>query len=134
MSTPRNFKIKLVVTAVASILAMPFAAAFAAFPEVLSSGDMESMSNWYGRAGGLAGSDRVMTTQRQAKGSAPVGMVFDHDVAARTNMSLDRNRNAGIGITYDEDVAARTNNSRAHAPAQSLEAVGVANERSATQQ
>ena len=51
--------------------------------DIVSGGDLRSVDKWYGRAGGLAGSDRVGAL---STGDAKVGVVFDQDVAARTNM------------------------------------------------
>src|SRR5689334_9510990 len=74
--------------------------------DMLRSANAASMDKWYGRAGGLVGSDRVMalgSTQGER-----VGVVYDADVAKRNNMAA-REANASIAITYDKDVAARNN-------------------------
>ena len=64
------------------------------------------MGQWYGRAGGLAGSDRVGGLHT---GSAKVGVTYDPDIAARTNMQRSQAEPASVGVTYDADIAARTN-------------------------
>jgi hypothetical protein len=71
--------------------------------------DTQTIENSYGRAGGLAGSDRVvgLTT-----GQRSIGVTYDRDVAARTNMSTDRASGTSVGITYDKEIAARTNMQR----------------------
>jgi hypothetical protein len=71
--------------------------------------DTQTIEKSYGRAGGLAGSDRIagLTT-----GNQPIGVTYDQDVAARTNMSTDRANTERVGVTYDEEVAARTNMQR----------------------
>jgi hypothetical protein len=87
------------------------ATAAVAAGSTLKSGDMSQVGQWYGRAGGLVGSDRVANLGGNA--SAPkVTVAYDKDVAARTNMPSDRTEGAGIAITYDKDVAKRTNMSQ----------------------
>ena len=78
--------------------------------DVVTSGDVESVRQWYGHAGGLAGSDRVGGLR---VGSSKVGVTYDPDVAARTNMQRSQMEPASVGVTYDPDVAARTNMPRA---------------------
>ena len=78
--------------------------------DTLKTGDSHNMDKWYGRAGGLVGSDRV-----EAIGKATgdrVGISYDQEVAKRTNMPRDGADKGGIGITYDKDVASRTNMQR----------------------
>ena len=60
------------------------------------------------RAGGLVGADRVAHLEGNAA-AAQVGVTYDKDVAARTNMSSDRPGATSVGISYDQDVAQRTN-------------------------
>jgi len=82
--------------------------------ETLKTGDSHNMDKWYGRAGGLAGSDRV-----EAIGKATgerVGISYDQDVAKRTNMPGRAVDKSNIGIT--KDVASRTNMQRDVPPAQ----------------
>ena len=59
--------------------------------DIVSSGDLRSVDKWYGRAGGLAGSDRVGAL---STGDAKVGVIFDQDVAARIGV--------GVGIARIE--------------------------------
>jgi hypothetical protein len=73
------------------------------------------VGQWYGRAGGLVGSDRVANLRGNIK-SAEVAITYDKDVAARTNMPSDRTEGAPVAITYDKDVAKRTNMGRAQEP------------------
>ena len=83
----------------------------------LRSGDPISMEKWYGRAGGLVGSDRVMAI---GKSSADrVGISYDADVAKRTNMQREGVKKGDIAITHDKDVAERTNMQRDLPPTQS---------------
>ena len=83
----------------------------------LSTGNVDSMGGqWYGRAGGLVGSDRVMAIGKASSDRNQVGITYDKDVAQRTNMQRDSADNGNIGITYDKDVAARTNMSRGEQP------------------
>src|SRR5512147_518793 len=90
-------------------------AAFAAGP-VLKTGDVAQSSLWYGRAGGLTGSDRVAHLQGHATASTDIAVTYDKDVAARTNMSANRDSASSVGISYDKDVAARTNMPRGSEP------------------
>jgi hypothetical protein len=98
-----NIKSLLSAMAIAATLG---SSAYAA--DTVTTGDMGSVDKWYGRAGGLAGSDRV---DRLRVGETKVGVIFDQDVATRTNM----HREAGtsqLGVSWDRDVAARTNMGR----------------------
>ena len=45
-----------------------------------------------------------------------IGVSYDRDVAARTNMSVDRITGQGVTVTYDRDVAERTNMGRVERP------------------
>ena len=78
--------------------------AFAA--DLVTTGDVNTVNQWYGRAGGLAGSDRVSNL---TAGTTKVGVAYDADVAARTNMPRAQATNGNVSVTYDADVAARTN-------------------------
>jgi hypothetical protein len=69
----------------------------------------QTIDKSYGRAGGLAGSDRVAGL---TAGDQPVGITYDRAVAERTNMSTDRASATSVGVTYDEQVAERTNMQR----------------------
>ena len=62
--------------------------AIAAGP-ILKSGDISQASMWYGRAGGLVGAERVTHLEGNSA-ATQVGVAYDKDVAARTNMSSDR--------------------------------------------
>lgn len=90
-------------------------AAIAAGP-TLKAGDMSHVDHWYGRAGGLVGAERVAYLQPDIGSSAQVGVAYDKDVAARTNMQSDRETGAPVAITYDKDVAQRTNMPRGQEP------------------
>ena len=85
--------------------------------ETLRAGDPISMDKWYGRAGGLVGSDRVMAIGKSSANR--VGITYDVDVAKRTNMPREGAGKNEIGITYDKDVASRTNMQRDVPPTQS---------------
>ena len=95
-----NAKLLLSAIAVAATLG---GSAYAA--DIVTSGDLSTVDQWYGRAGGLAGSDRISALHT---GNSTVGVTFDQDVAARTNMSRDA-RNSQVGVSWDREVAARTN-------------------------
>ena len=76
--------------------------------DIVTTGDLGTVDKWYGRAGGLAGSDRV---NQLHVGQDKVGVSFDQEVAARTNMSRERSPSQ-LGVTWDREVAARTNMQR----------------------
>jgi opacity protein-like surface antigen len=96
---------KFLISAIAVAAALS-GSAYAA--DIVSTGDLSSVDKWYGRAGGLAGSDRVSQLHT---GDTKVGVIFDQDVAARTNMHREQTP-AQVGVTWDRDVAARTNMQR----------------------
>jgi hypothetical protein len=96
-----NTKLLISVVAAASALSLNAVAA-----DLVTSSDTNTINQWYGRAGGLAGSDRVSNL---AAGTNKVGVVYDADVAARTNMPRAQAGNGNVAVTYDADVAARTN-------------------------
>lgn len=101
-------------TLLASALAAAVLVAPAAFADssTLTSGNLSTVDQWYGRAGGLVGAGRVAALP--AAGSNPgITITYDRDVAARTNMPLDRSNGAGVTVTYDREVAERTNMGRA---------------------
>jgi len=111
-----NAKFLLSAVAVAAALC---GSAYAA--DIVTSGDLSTVGKWYGRAGGLAGSDRVGGLQA---GQSTVGVTFDQEVAERTNMSRDP-RTSQVGVSWDRDVAARTNMPRGDAtPASTATAPG----------
>jgi len=68
-----------------------------------------AMSQWYGRAGGLVGSDRVMGMMKAAKVRHCVRVAYSKEVAERTNMHREEAANGCVTSTYDKGVAARTN-------------------------
>jgi hypothetical protein len=92
--------------------------------DALSSGDVDSMGQWYGRAGGLVGSDRVMAIGKASGDGNRVIIAHDQDVAQRTNMHRDAADNRSVGIAYDKDVAARTNMPRGE-QSEPIKAAGV---------
>jgi len=95
------------------VSAMAVAAAFALnvhAADEIHSGDLNSMNKWYGNAGGLTDSDRVTGLK---VGTSKVGVAYDADVAARTNMPRSEVSKSNAGVSYDADVAARTNMPRA---------------------
>jgi hypothetical protein len=96
--------------------------------EILTVSDPASMGQWYGRAGGLVGSDRVMAVAQAANAGSPVRITYDKDVAERTNMPRQEAANGAVTITYDRDVAARTNMSRGDNTKQPTKAVGAPKE------
>jgi hypothetical protein len=106
----------------ASVAAAAAFSASVAFADssVLKAGSVGSADHWYGRAGGPVGADRIAAL-RTNDSNPGIGVSYDHDVAARTNMSTDRAPGQSVGVTYDEEVAARTNmaRSRSTAPVQS---------------
>jgi opacity protein-like surface antigen len=74
--------------------------------DVVTTGDTSTIGQWYGRAGGLAGSDRVSGL---ATSNTKIGVSYDADVAARTNMPRAQATGHDVGVSYDADVATRTN-------------------------
>src|SRR4051812_9275554 len=91
------------------ISAAALAAAFAGnlyAADVVTTGDLNNIGQWYGRAGGLAGSDRV--TGFPTAG-AKVGISYDAEVATRTNMQRRDDNGSQLGVSYDAEVAKRTN-------------------------
>jgi hypothetical protein len=113
MKAKSRFKVQLAVAA--AISALSIGAAFAG-GDTLRTGDVDQMSHWYGNAGGLQGSDRVMFLGKSATGNQQVGITYDKDVAQRTNMQRESASTKDIGITYDKDVAERTNLPRSDKP------------------
>jgi hypothetical protein len=100
-----------------AIAALSIVSEVALGDDTLRSGDVLNIDKWYGRAGGLVGSDRVMAI---GKSSADrVGITYDADVAKRTNLPRDGTAKGDVSITSDKDVANRTNMQRDVPPAQS---------------
>jgi hypothetical protein len=107
------------------ISAMAAAAAFAVnvhATDVVNSGDLNTVNNWYGRAGGLTDADRITGL---TAGKSRVGVAYDADVAARTNMSRAQATHNQVGVTYDADVAARTNMQRGVGDTGDAKAAGI---------
>ena len=100
-----------------AIMALSIGSEVAVSDETLRSGDSFSMDKWYGRAGGLVGSDRVTAIGKSSAGR--VGIIYDADVAKRTNMQREGSSKGDVSITYDKDVAERTNMQRDLPPPQS---------------
>jgi len=117
MNTKLQLKTKVTLFALATAMFAGFATGDES--QVLNSGDVGTMSKWYGRAGGLAGSDAV--SNARANG-ANVSITYDKDVAERTNMTRDPADGKNIGIAYDKDVADRTNMSRSQTAPESVKA------------
>jgi hypothetical protein len=113
MKAKSHFKVQAVVAA--GICALSIGAAFAG-GDTLRTGDVDTMGQWYGRAGGLTDSDRVTVLGKPASGNQQVGITYDKDVAQRTNMQRESASSKDIGIAYDKDVAERTNLPRSEKP------------------
>jgi hypothetical protein len=73
--------------------------------DVTTTGDLDKADKWYGRAGGLIGADHV----KRVTAGTRVGVTYDADVAARTNMSHREGGTESLGVSYDATVAERTN-------------------------
>src|SRR5262249_10134951 len=99
--TIMNTKLLISIFAAAAALSIN---AYAA--DQVTSSDANSIVNGYVRAGGLIGVDRVSGLKA---GGAQVGVAYDADVAARTNMPRAQGAAQTVGVSYDADVAARTN-------------------------
>jgi hypothetical protein len=102
MSIGAKMNIKLLVSTIAAASAL---AGTAYAGDVLTGGDLSTVDKWYGRAGGLVGSDRVSALR---PGESKVGVTFDQEVAERTNMHREPGTSQ-VGISRDAEVAARTN-------------------------
>jgi hypothetical protein len=100
---------KLLVSAVAAAT-LGVTTAYAG-SDVLKAGDASTMSQWYGRAGGLVGAQRIAAL-RANDANPGIGITYDRAIAERTNMSVDRPADKGVTVTYDREVAARTNMAR----------------------
>ena len=106
MTMKCNLKVQV---AVAAVLGALSAGSAVAGSDILKSGNVEQMSQWYGNAGGLQGTDRVMVLGKSASESKEVGIAYDKDVAERTNMPRHDVPSTTAGIAYDKDVVERTN-------------------------
>jgi hypothetical protein len=96
----------------AALLALGIGSTFAGDVKVLTTVDGATMGQWYGRAGGLVGAERIEAITKATSPGGPIGITYDKDVAARTNVPRQDAGNGTVGITYDKDVADRTNMSR----------------------
>ena len=112
-----NAKLLISVIAAAAAFAVNAHAA-----DVVTSGDLSTVDKWYGRAGGLTDADRVSALKA---GTTKVGISYDADVAARTNMARGQATHNQVGVTYDADVAARTNMPRTGDAAGQAQAAGT---------
>jgi hypothetical protein len=119
MNAKLQLKTKVTLFALAAGAAMFAGSAIGGESQVLNSGDVESMSKWYGRAGGLTGSDAVSAARANG---AKVSITYDKDVAERTNMTREPADGKNIGITYDKDVVDRTNMTRNQTTPESVKA------------
>ena len=107
----------------AAAMTLSMGSAFADAGKV-TTGNSATMDHWYGRAGGLVGAERIEAINKATLPGGGIGITYDKDVAARTNMPRQDAQNGGVGITYDKDVAERTNMSRGETP-QPIKAVGA---------
>jgi hypothetical protein len=119
MNTKLQLKTKVTLFALAAGAAMFAGSAIGDESQALNSGDVESMSKWHGRAGGLTGSDAVSAARTSG---AKVSVTYDKDVAERTNMTREPAEGKNIGVTYDKDVADRTNMTRSKTAPDSVKA------------
>jgi hypothetical protein len=108
----------------AAVVTLSMGSAFADGGNVLTTGDSTTMGRWYGRAGGLVGSERIEAINKATFAGGGIGITYDKDVAARTNMPRQDAQNGGVGISYDKDVAERTNMPRGE-KTQPIKAVGA---------
>jgi hypothetical protein len=119
MKAKLQLKTKVTLFALAAAATVFAGSAIGDESQVLNSGDVESMSKWYGRAGGVTGSDSVSAPHANG---AKVGITYDKDVAERTNMTREPADGKNIGISYDKDVATRTNMTRGQTTPESVKA------------
>jgi hypothetical protein len=115
--TSRN---KLLMSVLAASAALSINAAFAQ-SSTLKASDLSQLNHWYGRAGGLVGSDRISGLTMHTPGNQAVGISFDAAVQARTNMPMNRGSGSEVTVTYDQAVAERTNMPRGSEPVQAAE-------------
>jgi len=106
MTSKAQLKVRAVATA--AFCALSIGAAFAG-GDTLRTGDMDTVGQWYGRAGGLTDSDRITALSKPGTGNQQVGIAYDKDIAERTNMPRESASSKDIGIAYDKDVVDRTN-------------------------
>jgi hypothetical protein len=108
---PIQVSMSAVALALAAVMGMTGKAVHAEGP-VLKSSNQNQFDQWYGRAGGTTGTQRIDALHEATLPPPNVGISYDKDVAARTNMQREGVENNEIGITYDEGIAARTNMGR----------------------
>jgi hypothetical protein len=123
MTMKSNMKVQVAVAAALGVLSMGSAVAGS---DILKSGDVDQMSQWYGNAGGLQGTDRVMVLGKSGSAGKEVGIAYDKDVAERTNMQRNQVPSGTASITYDKDVAERTNSPRSQ-KSTAIQEAGVSN-------
>jgi len=123
MTMKSNLKVQVAVAAVLGVLSMGSAVAGS---DILKSGNVDQMGQWYGNAGGLQGTDRVMVLGKSTSEGKEVGIAYDKDVAERTNMQRHQVPSGTAAITYDKDVAERTNSQRGQKPT-AIQEAGVSN-------
>jgi len=109
MTMKSNLKVQVAVAAVIGALSIGSAVADS---DILKSGNVDQMGQWYGNAGGLQGTDRVMVLGKATTAGKEVGIAYDKDVAERTNMQRSQVPSGNAAIIYDKDVAERTNSQR----------------------
>jgi hypothetical protein len=112
-----SLRSKLSITVLAAAAAFSVGVASAAADDVRSS-DIGAIGKSYGRAGGLVGSERIKDLSTHNSARSPLGVSWDAEIAARTNMPADRASVAGVGVSYDKAVAERTNMPRGEADVQ----------------
>jgi hypothetical protein len=113
MSLRSKLSVSVLATAVAFSVGISFAAA-----NDVKSGDINTIGKSFGRAGGLVGSDRINGLSTHNSADSPLGVSWDAEIAARTNMPADRAAGTGVGVTYDPAIAERTNMPRGTADVQ----------------
>jgi hypothetical protein len=112
-----SLRSKLSITVLAAAAAFSVGVASAAANDVRSS-DVGSIGKSFGRAGGLVGFERIKDLSTHNASRSPLGVSWDADIAARTNLPADRAAGAGVGVSYDQAVAERTNMPRGQADVQ----------------
>lgn len=113
MSLGRKLSVSVLATAAAFSVGIASAVA-----NDVKSGDIDTIGKSFGRAGGLVGSDRIKNLSTHTSANSPLGVSWDAEIAARTNMPADRAAGGGVGVSYDQAVAARTNMPRGAADVQ----------------
>jgi len=122
-----NIRNKLLTSTIGAAAMLGAAAAFAD-STTLTAGDASTVDQWYGRAGGLVGAQRIAAL-RSNRSNPGITVTYDRAVAERTNMPLDRASGQGVTVTYDREVAARTNMARS-GDSQPVQAAGIAGTKS----